>query len=116
VPELYRAKLTGKGHVQVPKAVREALGAARGDDLVFKVEEDGDVYVTCEPRRTLSDLAGVLAPLRPSEARAGAAKVDEQALGDREEEMAATEAVRQDTRVVRESIDGPPPERDDEEA
>ncbi|HCJ11212.1 MAG TPA: hypothetical protein DGR79_08650 [Clostridiales bacterium] len=114
MPELYRAKLTGKGHVQVPKAVREALGAARGDDLVFRVEEDGAVYVTCEPRRTLSDLAGMLAPQRPSEARAGAAEVDEDALGDREEEVAAAEAVRQDARVVRECTERPRLERDGE--
>ena len=32
------AKLTSKGQVTVPKAVREALGLKEGDDVVFHVE------------------------------------------------------------------------------
>lgn len=58
--ETYRAKLTGKGQVQVPKAVREALGAQRGDEIIFEVKEEGAVYVTCESRVNLMDLAGAL--------------------------------------------------------
>ncbi len=62
VPNTYRAKLTGKGQVQVPKAVRDALGAGRGDEVVFRVDEQGAVYVTCERRVNLMDLAGALKP------------------------------------------------------
>ncbi|GAC1596807.1 MAG: hypothetical protein NVS3B21_20910 [Acidimicrobiales bacterium] len=32
------AKMTSKGQVTVPKAVREALGLEEGDELVFRVE------------------------------------------------------------------------------
>lgn len=32
------AKVTSKGQVTVPKAVREALGIQEGDELVFRVE------------------------------------------------------------------------------
>jgi antitoxin PrlF len=32
------ARLSSKGQVTVPKAVREALGVAEGDELVFHVE------------------------------------------------------------------------------
>lgn len=32
------AKVTSKGQVTVPKAVRDALGIAEGDDVVFRVE------------------------------------------------------------------------------
>lgn len=32
------AKVTSKGQVTVPKVVREALGIAEGDELVFRVE------------------------------------------------------------------------------
>lgn len=32
------AKMTSKGQVTVPKAVRDALGLEAGDDVVFRVE------------------------------------------------------------------------------
>lgn len=32
------AKVTSKGQVTVPKAVREALGIKEGDEVVFRVE------------------------------------------------------------------------------
>lgn len=32
------AKLTSKGQVTVPKAVRDALGLEEGDEVVFRVE------------------------------------------------------------------------------
>ena len=32
------AKVTSKGQVTVPKAVREALGSKEGDEVVFRVE------------------------------------------------------------------------------
>lgn len=32
------AKITSKGQVMVPKAVREALGISAGDEVVFRVD------------------------------------------------------------------------------
>ncbi len=32
------AKVSSKGQITVPKAVRDALGLAEGDDVVFRVE------------------------------------------------------------------------------
>lgn len=34
------AKVTSKGQVTVPKAVRDALGIHEGDEVVFRVEGD----------------------------------------------------------------------------
>lgn len=34
------ARMTSKGQVTVPKAVREALGLQEGDELVFRVHGD----------------------------------------------------------------------------
>jgi AbrB family looped-hinge helix DNA binding protein len=34
------ARVTSKGQVTLPKAVRQALGIRTGDDLVFRVEGD----------------------------------------------------------------------------
>jgi AbrB family looped-hinge helix DNA binding protein len=39
------AKVTSKGQVTLPKAVREALGIESGDEVVFRVEGDRAVLV-----------------------------------------------------------------------
>ena len=42
------AKVTSKGQVTVPKAVREALGIEEGDEIVFHVEGNRAVLAkTC---------------------------------------------------------------------
>jgi antitoxin PrlF len=40
MPVELAAKVTSKGQVTVPKAVRAALGIREGDDIVFRVEGD----------------------------------------------------------------------------
>jgi len=52
------AKVTSKGQVTVPKAVREALGIKDGDEVVFRVE--GDRAVLARTSNFL-DLAGTVA-------------------------------------------------------
>ncbi len=42
-----KARVTSKGQVTVPKAVRRAMGIKEGDSLVFEVE-DGDVRLRVE--------------------------------------------------------------------
>jgi antitoxin PrlF len=57
------SKITSKGQVTVPKAIRDALGVGPGDRLAFRIEEDGRVLVepeTVDPRT----LRGVLTPRR----------------------------------------------------
>ena len=49
------ARVTSKGQVTVPKAVREALGIEEGDEVVFRVE--GDRAVLARTPNFL-DLAG----------------------------------------------------------
>jgi antitoxin PrlF len=49
------ARMTSKGQVTVPKAVRTALGLKEGDEIVFRVQGDRAV-VTRTP--DLLDLAG----------------------------------------------------------
>ena len=56
------ARVTSKGQVTVPKAVRDALGIAEGDHLLFRVE--GDRAVMAKTRDFL-DLAGTVAVAAP---------------------------------------------------
>jgi antitoxin PrlF len=51
------AKVTAKGQVTIPKAVREALGLREGDSVVFRV--DGRRAIVA-PTRNLLDLAGAV--------------------------------------------------------
>jgi len=53
--------VTGKGQVQVPKEIREAMGIVAGDELVFEVAGERRITVTVRKRRPLSALGGVLA-------------------------------------------------------
>lgn len=51
------ARVTSKGQVTVPKAVRDALGISEGDALHFHVEE-GKAYLSRTPN--FLDLAGTM--------------------------------------------------------
>lgn len=51
------AKITSKGQVTVPKAVRDALGIEEGDEVVFRVEGDRAVLARTPD---LLDLAGTI--------------------------------------------------------
>jgi AbrB family looped-hinge helix DNA binding protein len=52
------ATVTSKGQVTVPKSVREALGVAEGDQLLFRVEGNRAIVARTE---SFLDLAGSVA-------------------------------------------------------
>ena len=52
------AKVTSKGQVTVPKAVRDALGIHEGDEVVFRVEGNRAVLARTPD---FLDLAGTIA-------------------------------------------------------
>lgn len=61
--EMASSRMTSKGQITVPKAVRDALGVEPGDRLAFRIEDDGRVLV--EPETVdLRTLRGVLKPRR----------------------------------------------------
>ncbi|MBU1226218.1 MAG: AbrB/MazE/SpoVT family DNA-binding domain-containing protein [Actinobacteria bacterium] len=51
------ARVTSKGQVTIPKAVRDALGIAEGDEIVFRVEQHRAVLARTP---NLLDLAGAV--------------------------------------------------------
>jgi antitoxin PrlF len=57
------SKVTTKGQITIPKAVRVALGVEAGDRVEFVVREDGVVEMIARTRPLLS-LAGILGERR----------------------------------------------------
>jgi AbrB family looped-hinge helix DNA binding protein len=51
------ARVTSKGQITIPKAVRNALGIAEGDQIVFRVEQHRAVLARTP---NLLDLAGAV--------------------------------------------------------
>lgn len=69
-----KARVTSKGQVTVPKAVRDRLGVKPGDALIFALEGNR-TEVRAERRKTLADFAGLFPvkkalPSHPERARA----------------------------------------------
>jgi AbrB family looped-hinge helix DNA binding protein len=59
------AKVTAKGQVTIPAAVRKSLDIKEGDDLLFEVSEGGEARIRVVKRRSLMDLYGALPATRP---------------------------------------------------
>lgn len=57
------SRITSKGQVTLPKAVREVLGVEKGDRVAFRIGEDGVVTVEAKTGDLL-DLEGILKPRR----------------------------------------------------
>lgn len=58
------ARVSSKGQVTVPKAVRDALGIAEGDEVVFRVEGNRAVLARTPDFLTLAGTINVPAALR----------------------------------------------------
>lgn len=57
------SRVTSKGRITIPKAVRDALGVEAGDRVEFDVRADGVVEMSARTRSLLS-LAGFLGERR----------------------------------------------------
>jgi AbrB family looped-hinge helix DNA binding protein len=55
------AKITSKGQITVPKAVRERLNVGPGDSVVFREQADGSIVLEAESRDVMA-LAGSIKP------------------------------------------------------
>lgn len=58
------AKVTSKGQITIPKAVRERLGLKEQDRVLFAIDESGAHLVPVR-QSSVSDLAGSMASDRP---------------------------------------------------
>ncbi len=59
------ATLTSKGQITIPKQIRQALGLAEGDRMLFVIEADRAVIVPLPKSCRLSELYGILPATRP---------------------------------------------------
>lgn len=57
----FEAKITSKGQITIPAALRARLNARTGDRLRFEVAEDGSVSVE-KVSISIEDLRGILKP------------------------------------------------------
>ncbi|MDW7739256.1 MAG: AbrB/MazE/SpoVT family DNA-binding domain-containing protein [Bacillota bacterium] len=55
-----RSRITGKGQVQLPARIRQAAGVKVGDQVTFKMGDDGKVEVEFVITRPLTRYAGAL--------------------------------------------------------
>ena len=58
------ARVSSKGQVTIPQAVREQFDIQQGDDLLF-MEEDGCLKVRVLKKRKLTDFYGIFPSTRP---------------------------------------------------
>jgi AbrB family looped-hinge helix DNA binding protein len=59
------ARVTTKGQVTIPAAIRKALDIEEGDQLLFELEESGEARVRVVKHRSLTELYGALPATRP---------------------------------------------------
>ena len=59
------ARVTTKGQVTIPAAIRKALDIEEGDQLLFELGENGEARVRVVKHRSLMDLYGALPATRP---------------------------------------------------
>jgi len=62
---MLRARITSKGQVTIPVAVRRQLDLQTGDDLIFSIKPDGMIKVEACKRKRLTDLFAALPATKP---------------------------------------------------
>ena len=55
-----QAKLSSKSQVTLPADVRKVLGVGPGDQILWKVDDDGNVSISAAPKLTVPDLRGIV--------------------------------------------------------
>ncbi|MGM0653482.1 MAG: AbrB/MazE/SpoVT family DNA-binding domain-containing protein [Bacillota bacterium] len=58
--KLGRSVITGKGQVQIPAKIRQALGLNIGDEVAFKLDDEGKVEIEFIRKQPLTEFAGSL--------------------------------------------------------
>jgi AbrB family looped-hinge helix DNA binding protein len=88
--------VTSKGQITIPKAVRDALGIAEKDQLLFVIEEDRAILIPLR-QRPVSELFAALPATRPFPGQQAVRETIHRELGeriDRGEERSAFSSMR----------------------
>lgn len=62
---MLKSRVTSKGQITLPAALRRVLNIMPGDDLLFSVVEKGEVKVRVQKRKRLTEFYAVLPASRP---------------------------------------------------
>lgn len=62
---MLRARLTSKGQITIPVAVRRKLNLQPGDELLFDLRPEGEVKIRVLKRKRLTELYASLPAKRP---------------------------------------------------
>lgn len=73
---MYRAALSTKGQLVLPKAIRERLGLQAGDKIDFVIHENGDVFL----RRAAVHVQSLRGCLRPPNGKVASIEDMERAI------------------------------------
>jgi antitoxin PrlF len=77
------ARVTTKGQVTIPAAIRRALNIEEGDQLPFEVVQGQEARIRVVKRRSLLDLYGALPATRPLPGKAAVREELGKHLGQR---------------------------------
>ena len=75
---MVKSRISSKGQITLPKRIRDALGLAPGEEVVFELRE-GEVVLKPRRRVPLEDLLGRLKAKRPFPGEAAERRAREQA-------------------------------------
>ncbi len=61
----FTSRVSSRGQVVVPKELRKELGIEEGDQLIFFLDDQGDMHLELEKRKSITQVYGALRSDKP---------------------------------------------------
>ncbi len=61
----FTSRVSSRGQVVVPKELRKELGIEEGDQLIFFLDDQGDMHLELEKRKSITQVFGTLQSDKP---------------------------------------------------
>lgn len=59
------SRISSRGQIVIPIEIRKTLGLTEGDELTFRIDENGKINIDIVKKQRLSELFGILKIKRP---------------------------------------------------